>query len=207
MREDRRKGNTVHDDFGRGVILDDPAFIHPTARLYGKVRIGRGASLWPNVVMRAEFHDIEVGEYTNIQDFVMIHVGYNTPTRIGTHCSITHHCTLHGCTIGDNCLIGINATVMDGCVIGDNCTIGGSAFLKEGTVIPDNSVVMGIPAKVSRTDNGYVRNRFNAFLYHRNARAYAEGRHREWDSAKFKEAAKVEMNRLAAEFAAMQRDD
>jgi carbonic anhydrase/acetyltransferase-like protein (isoleucine patch superfamily) len=187
---------------GPDVSLQDPAFIHPSALIYGKVKIGRGVSVWPQVVMRAEFYDIEIGEYTNIQDFVMIHVGSATPTRIGAYCSITHHCIIHGCTIGDNCLIGINATIMDGCVIGDNCTIAGGSFLKEGTVIPDNSIVMGTPGKVTRSDNGYIKNRFNAFLYHRNALAYADGRHREWDSPAFQQSAKEEMERLVAEFSA-----
>ena len=78
----------------------------------------------------------------------MIHVGSSTGTVIGAHCTITHHCTIHGCTIGDNCLIGINATIMDGAVIGENCIVAGGSFIKERTVIPDNSIVMGIPGKV-----------------------------------------------------------
>ncbi len=112
----------------------------------------------------------------------MLHIGDNTGTYIGSHCSITHHCTIHGCTIGDNCLIGINSTIMDGCVIGNNCIIAGHTFLKEGTVIPDNSIVMGTPGKVIRTQNNYTRCRMNAFMYYRNALAYAKEEHREWAS-------------------------
>ncbi|MCB2100807.1 MAG: gamma carbonic anhydrase family protein [Rhodobacterales bacterium] len=160
--------------------LNNPAFIHPSALMYGRVTVDEGASLWPNVVVRAEMHEVRIGRFTNIQDFVMIHVGWHTPTLVGDYCSITHHCTLHGCTIGDNCLIGIGATVMDGCVIGDNCIVAGHAFLKEGTVIPPNSIVMGAPAKVVRARDSFVANRINALMYHHNALAYARGDHRAW---------------------------
>ena len=95
---------------GEHVTLDDPAYVHESAWLYGKVYVGPGASIWPNVVTRAETFEISIGARTNIQDFVMIHVGAMTPTIVGEDCSITHHATLHGCTIGDRCLIGINAT-------------------------------------------------------------------------------------------------
>ena len=168
--------------FGPGVILNDPAYIDASAQVYGKVTIENGSSLWPNVVIRSEMHDVQIGKFTNIQDFVMIHIGYATPTRIGDYCSITHHCTIHGCTIGDNCLIGINATIMDNCVIGDNCVIAGHTYLKDNTIIPDNSIVMGLPGKVVRTQNSFVENRQNAMLYHRNALAYAKGDHRTWEA-------------------------
>ncbi|HEX7649436.1 MAG TPA: gamma carbonic anhydrase family protein, partial [Noviherbaspirillum sp.] len=141
------------------VVLRNPAFIHESAYLYGKVIVEEGASIWVNAVARAEHKEIVIGAHTNIQDFAMLHIGDATPTIIGSHCSITHHCTIHGCTIGDNCLIGINATIMDGCVIGENSIIGGHTFLKEGTVVPPNSIVMGVPGKVVRTQNNFVRNR------------------------------------------------
>ena len=96
------------------------AYIDPTARLYGSVEIGEHASLWPYAVVRAESRFVRVGAFTNLQDHVMVHVGYHAPTIIGAYCSITHRVVLHGCTIGDNCLIGIGATVMEGAVIGEN---------------------------------------------------------------------------------------
>ena len=133
---------------GPDVILCNPAYVHESAYLYGKISVAEDASIWVNVVARAEMKEIVIGRCTNIQDFTMLHIGASTGTYIGSHCSITHHCTLHGCTIGDNCLIGINSTIMDGCVIGDNCIIGGHTFLKEGTVIPSNSIVVGAPGKV-----------------------------------------------------------
>jgi len=194
-------GECTVPDFGPEVVLDDPAFIHPTALVYGKATIGKQSSLWPHAVLRAESDEIVIGAYTNIQDFVMIHVGYETGTYIGDYCSITHHCTIHGPRIGDNCLVGINATIMEGCVIGDNCTIGGGAYLREGTEVPDNSIVFGVPAKVVRRKNNWVFNRFNAALYHRNALAYRDGRHRSWTGPDFAAFKRDEMARLEAEFA------
>ena len=105
---------------GKDVTLHSPELVHDTALLYGKITADEGVSLYPYMVMRAEIHEIRIGEYTNIQDHVMIHVGEQTPTIVGKNCSITHHMTLHGCEIGDNTLIGINATVMDGAKIGAN---------------------------------------------------------------------------------------
>ena len=180
------------------VTLDDSAFVHPTAHLYGKIAIGANASLWINVAMRAEMHEIVIGEYSNVQDFAMVHVGEATPTIVGTHCSITHHVTLHGCTVGDNCLIGINATLMDGVVVGENSIVAGHTILTEGTVVPPNSVVAGVPGKVIRSRNNFARTRLNAFIYHRNAQAYREGHYRGWSSPGFAEDVAREMRRLEA---------
>lgn len=193
--------------FGPDVKIDEQAYIHPTSLIYGKVSIGQGASLWPYSVIRSEVSEVVIGDYTNIQDFTMIHIGDNTGTYIGSHCSITHHCTIHGCTIGDNCLIGINTTIMDGCVIGDNCIIAGHSFLKEGTVIPDNSIVMGTPGKVVRTQNNYLRCRMNAFMYYRNSLAYAKDEHREWANDECLAAASAEVNRLNAELKELEAKD
>ncbi|WP_334129547.1 gamma carbonic anhydrase family protein [Sneathiella sp.] len=194
-------------EFGPDVLINDAAFIHPSAQIYGKVRIEKGASLWPYTVIRSESSEVVIGEYTNIQDFAMIHIGSNSPTIIGAHCSITHHCTIHGCTIGDNCLIGINTTIMDDCVIGNNCIIAGHSFLKEGTVIPDNSIVMGTPGKVVRTQNNYTRCRMNAFLYYRNALAYARGEHREWASDECMKQVQIELEKLQAEQDRLEKKD
>ncbi|MEX1036075.1 MAG: gamma carbonic anhydrase family protein [Sneathiella sp.] len=191
-------------DFGPDVTINNAAYLHPTALIYGKVHIEKGASLWPYTVIRAESEEVVIGEYTNIQDFAMIHVGSSTGTFIGSHCSITHHCTMHGCAIGDNCLIGINTTIMDGCVIGNNCIVAGHSFLKEGTVIPDNSIVMGTPGKVVRTQNNYTRCRLNAFMYYRNALAFAKGEHREWASEECLKEVQAEINKLQKEQATLE---
>lgn len=163
---------------GPDVVLDDPAWIHDSALLFGKISISPEASVWPNVVMRAEMQEIIIGRRTNIQDFVMIHVGLSTPTIIGDNCSITHHCTIHGAEIGDNCLIGINATIMDGVKIGKNCIVAGHTFIKANEVIPDNSIVMGSPGKVARTMDNGAANKGNADFYYKNALNYAEGIYR-----------------------------
>jgi carbonic anhydrase/acetyltransferase-like protein (isoleucine patch superfamily) len=184
--------------FGSDVVVDAQAFIHPTAQIYGKVSVAEGASIWPNVVVRAESQEVVIGRRTNIQDFVMVHVGNGTGTIIGEDCSITHHVTLHGCLIGDRVLVGIGATIMDGCVVGENSIIAGQAFLKEGTVIPPNSIVMGAPGKVVKERNSAAANAFNAWMYRENAAAYVRGEHRLWSKASFAEDARLERGRLAA---------
>ena len=157
------------------VTLDEPAFIHESAWLYGKVYVGPGASIWPNVVTRAEFHEIRIGARSNIQDFVMIHVGAMTPTIVGEDCSITHHATLHGCDIGDRCLIGINATIMDGAKIGAGSIVAGNTIVTENSVFPENSVIAGVPGKrVAERDNSRA-NKNNAAMYELLAARYAEG--------------------------------
>ncbi|MCC6920895.1 MAG: gamma carbonic anhydrase family protein [Alphaproteobacteria bacterium] len=183
---------------GPDVKLLSSAFVHPSACLYGDITIGEGASVWPNVVMRAEVLKIVIGPNSNIQDFTMIHIGDRSDTVVGANCSITHHVTLHGCTIGDNCLIGIGATIMDGCIIGENSIVAGGTFLKERTVIPPNSIVMGMPGKVTRTRNNALANAFNAFMYRKNAEGFARGDYRVWASDSFRAEADAERTRLAA---------
>lgn len=183
--------------FGPDILIEDPAFIHPSACLYGRIRIARGVGIWPNAVCRAESGEIVIGEMTNLQDMCMLHGG---GIRVGAYCSITHHAVLHACTVGDNCLVGINATIMDGAVIGDNSIVAGGTFVTEGTTIPPNSVVMGAPGKVSRQTNNYVANRMNAILYHRNALAYARGEYREWSKTEHREYMAIARARLEREF-------
>lgn len=161
---------------GPDVVLDRPAFIHPTALIHGRTSIGPGVSIWPYAVIRAEVHEVRIGARTNVQDFAMIHIGFHTPTIIGEDCSITHHATLHGCEIGDRVLIGINATVMDGAKIGNNSVVAGHAIVREGSMFPDNAVIAGVPAKqISSVDNS-AANLMNARFYGKIARNYAQGR-------------------------------
>jgi carbonic anhydrase/acetyltransferase-like protein (isoleucine patch superfamily) len=172
-------------EFDLKARFPDAAYIDPTARIHGDVKLGADSSLWPYAVIRAEGFDVRIGRCTNLQDHVMVHVGYRTPTVVGDYCSITHRVVLHGCTIGDNCLIGIGATVMEGAVIGENSIVAGHSYVADNTVIPPNSIVMGTPAKVVRTRNAFVANRVNAMLYLRNAAAYARGDHRAWDGPEY----------------------
>jgi carbonic anhydrase/acetyltransferase-like protein (isoleucine patch superfamily) len=187
---------TASDRFSRA------AYIDPTARIFGNVEIGEAASLWPYAVVRAESHIVRIGRFTNLQDHVIVHVGFHAGTIVGDYCSITHRAVLHGCTIGDNCLIGIGATIMEGAVIGENSIVAGHSFVADNTIVPPNSVVIGTPAKVVRTANNFVANRVNAMLYHRNAVAYARGDHRAWDGPEY-EAERRRWNEEAEhEFAA-----
>jgi carbonic anhydrase/acetyltransferase-like protein (isoleucine patch superfamily) len=172
------------------------SFVHPSVLLYGAVTAGKGVSFWPYAVARAEMWSIEIGDYTNIQDHVMLHVGYDTPLKIGAYCSITHRAVLHGCIIGDNCLIGIGATVMDGAVIGENSIVGEHALVRPGFVAPPNSIMAGVPARIIRSQDNRRANRMNAIVYHENALGYARGDHRVWAAADF--ASRVQA-RLGAE--------
>lgn len=167
--------------------IDPSVFVHPSAQLYGKIAIGAGSSVWPNVVMRAENDHIQIGSHSNIQDFCMLHIGFEDPIIVGDFCSITHRVTLHGCTIGDNCLIGIGATIMDGAVIGEGSIVAGGAFVPEGKEFPPNSIIMGAPGKVVAERDNTAANRMNAWAYHQNAKGYLAGEHRTWDRAEFKE--------------------
>lgn len=160
---------------GPSVSLDAPAFIHDSAHLYGKTHVGLGASVWINAVIRAEMHEVRIGARTNIQDFVMIHVGTRTGTIVGEDCSITHHATLHGCTIGDRCLIGINATVMDGAKIGANSIVAGHSIVSEGKTFPENSVIAGVPAKLVASRDNSAANLANARFYEMIARQHTSG--------------------------------
>jgi carbonic anhydrase/acetyltransferase-like protein (isoleucine patch superfamily) len=171
------------------VAIDDDAFVHPTAQIYGRVSLAAGASVWPNAVIRAEMYEVIIGPRSNVQDFAMIHIGNGTGVTVGADCSITHRVTLHGCTLGDNVLVGIGATIMDGCVIGENSIIAGGSFLKENTIVPPNSIVAGVPAVVKATRDSGDANRFNAWIYTQNAAAYARGEHRSWDELDLKAAA------------------
>jgi carbonic anhydrase/acetyltransferase-like protein (isoleucine patch superfamily) len=169
------KDSTTMGHIGKFVQLDSTVFIHPTAWLYGKIMIGVDASVWPYAVMRAEVHHIKIGARSNIQDFVMVHVGNITPTIVGDDCSIAHHATLHGCTIGDRCMIGVNATLMDGVQVGSNSVVAGHAILTEGSQFPDNSVIGGVPARLLGSRDNSASNLFNSKLYTMNAANYAIG--------------------------------
>ena len=160
------------------IEIDKTAWVHETALLFGHISLGPESSVWPHAVMRSEMYHIEIGARTNIQDFVMVHVGGMTPTIVGDDCSITHHATLHGCTIGNKCLIGINATIMDGAKIGNNCIVAGHCIVTEGSEFPDNSIIAGSPAKLVKERDSGAANALNAAFYIQNAKNYAQGIHR-----------------------------
>ncbi len=165
--------------------IDESVWIAPGVQLYGRLTISAGASLWPNAVIRAEAQEVRIGRYSNIQDFVMIHVGYEDPAEIGDFCSIAHHATVHGCQVGDCCLVGVGAVIMDRAVIGAGSIVAGGAVVGEGRVFEPGSVIAGVPAKRIKQRDATRINRLNAWLYHRNAQAYARGDHRAWHGPDF----------------------
>lgn len=129
---------------------DPTARAHSTAVIIGDVTLGRGVSIWPQAVLRGDYSSITVGAGTNIQDGVVVHNDHGQPAVIGADCVIGHRAVVHGCSIGNRCLIGIGAIVLNGAVVGDECVIGAGALVGEGKVIPPRSLVLGIPGKVVR---------------------------------------------------------
>ncbi|MFK7744932.1 MAG: gamma carbonic anhydrase family protein [Roseobacter sp.] len=125
-------------------------WIAPDANLIGQVVLEAGASVWFGATIRADHEEIRIGRGSNVQENCVFHIDDGYPLAIGVDCTIGHKVMLHGCTIGDNSLIGMGATVLNGAKIGKNCLIGAGALITENKVIPDGSLVMGVPGKVVR---------------------------------------------------------
>ena len=132
------------------VKMGKDVFIAQDAQVFGQVELGDNASVWFGAILRGDSDLISIGERTNIQDGCIVHVDPGVPVKIGKECVLGHAAIAHGCTIGDNTLIGMRATVMNRAVIGKHCIIGAHALVTEGKEIPDYSMVMGAPAKVVR---------------------------------------------------------
>ena len=125
-------------------------WIAPTASVIGKVSLGKDVGIWFGAVLRGDNEPIAIGAATNIQEIVMMHTDPGFPLTVGPGCTIGHRAILHGCTIGDNVLVGMGAIVLNGARIGDNCLIGAGALVPEGREIPPGSLVLGMPGKVVR---------------------------------------------------------
>ena len=167
--------------------IHETVWIAPGVQIYGRVTIGAHASLWPNAVIRAEAQEVRIGRMTNVQDFAMLHVGYDAPTAIGEFCSITHRATIHGATIGDHCLIGIGATIMDGAVIGKGSIVGGGALVPEGKEFPPGSILVGIPAKVIADPRLLAREPPERLAVpSATPSTTARGEHRAWDGPEYR---------------------
>lgn len=126
-------------------------WIAPNATLVGKVVLKKDASVWFGCVLRGDNEALTIGERSNIQEGTTLHTDMGYPLDIGEDCTIGHNAILHGCTIGDNSLVGMGAVILNGAKIGKNCIVGAKALIPEGKVIPDNSLVVGMPGKVIRT--------------------------------------------------------
>lgn len=140
----------ILDFGGRSPAIDQSAWVAPNATLIGGVTLGRNASVFYGSVLRADADDITIGDESNIQDNVSVHCDSGVPTTVGKRVSVGHSAVLHGCTVEDNCLIGMGATVLNGAVIGAGSLVAAGAVVLEGTVVPPGSLVAGVPAKVRR---------------------------------------------------------
>jgi carbonic anhydrase/acetyltransferase-like protein (isoleucine patch superfamily) len=152
-------------------------WIAPNASLIGRVALEEDASVWFGCVLRGDNEWVTVGARTNIQDNSILHTDMGFPLDIGADCTIGHNVILHGCTIGDNSLIGMGATILNGAKIGKNCLVGANALVTENKVFPDNSLIVGTPAKLLRElgPDAAERNLESAKHYVENARRYAAG--------------------------------
>lgn len=128
-------------------VIAEHVFVAPGAALIGSVTLSEDVSIWFNAVLRADNESIVVGKGSNVQECAVLHVDPGYPITIGKRVTVGHKAMLHGCSIGDGSLIGMNAVVLNGAVIGKNCLIGANALVTEGMEIPDGSLVLGSPAK------------------------------------------------------------
>ena len=157
-------------------VIDPSAYIADNATVLGYITIGADSSVLFGAVLRAEHMPMIIGQRTNIQDNCILHVEEGLPVVIGDDVTVGHGAILHGCTIGNNTLIGMGAIVLNGAKIGDNCIVGAGALVTGGTVIPDGSLVVGSPAKVKRpiTDAEIESNRASAAGYRTEGAEYKE---------------------------------
>jgi carbonic anhydrase/acetyltransferase-like protein (isoleucine patch superfamily) len=140
----------IYDIDGVRPVIEGEGWIADNAVVMGRVTLKRNASVWYGATVRGDNDPIVIGENSNIQDGSVLHTDIGQPLTIGRDCTIGHLVMLHGCTIGDNSLIGIGSIILNGARIGRNCLIGAKCLITEGKEIPDNSLVMGAPGKVVR---------------------------------------------------------
>lgn len=155
----------------------DSNWVAPDATLIGNISVGRNAGFWFGVVIRGDNEPIVIGADTNVQEHTIMHTDPGFPLTIGEGCTIGHRALLHGCTIGDNSLIGMGAIVLNGARIGRNSLVGAGALVTEGKEFPDNSLIVGSPAKVIRTldDAAVARLRASAAHYVANGKRFKAG--------------------------------
>lgn len=126
------------------------AFVSAEATVIGKVRLGERASVWPGAAIRGDNEPITIGDGSNVQEGAVLHTDPGFPLQVGANVTIGHQAMLHGCTIGEGSLVGIQALVMNGATIGRNCLVGAGAIVTERKTFPDRSLILGVPAKVVR---------------------------------------------------------
>jgi len=153
------------------------AYIAPQAMVIGRVTLGEHVSVWPGAVVRADDDTIRIGDNTNVQDGAVLHVDPERPMTIGANVTIGHQAMLHGCTIGDGSLIGIQAIVLNNATIGRDCLVAAGALVLEGKAFADRSLIVGAPARVARplTEADLVSLRRAADVYIERAKAFKAG--------------------------------
>jgi carbonic anhydrase/acetyltransferase-like protein (isoleucine patch superfamily) len=147
--------------------IPESAYVTNEATVIGTVTLGERTSVWPGATIRGDNEPIRIGSDVNIQDGAVLHVDPGCPLTLGDFVSIGHQAMLHGCTVGDNTLIGIQAVVMNKAVIGKDCLVGAGSIVTEGKVFPDRTLILGAPAKVMRelSDKDVAFLRANAGFY------------------------------------------
>lgn len=160
-------------------MIHPSAFIAATAAVMGDVTLGQDASVWYNAVLRGDMAPIVIGAQSNIQDGTIIHVDEGVPCTVGRRVGVGHRVILHGCTVEDECLIGMGSILLNGVRIGTGSVIAAGAVIPEGTQIPPKSLVMGVPGRIVRpVDQGLAdRVGFTWRHYVEQARAHREGRY------------------------------
>jgi len=168
---------TIYALDGRAPEIADDTWVAPDANLIGQVRLETGASVWFGATLRGDNEPLLVGAGSNIQENAVLHTDMGFPLSIGAGCTIGHKAMLHGCTLGDNVLIGMGATVLNGARIGANCLIGANALITEGKEIPEGALVMGAPGRVIRQlDEEAIEGlRRSARGYQANMRRFRDG--------------------------------
>lgn len=147
--------------------MHEDTWVAPDANLVGQVVLEEAASVWFGCTIRADHEEIRIGAGSNVQENVVMHIDAGFPLTIGQNCTVGHKAMLHGCTIGDNVLIGMGATILNGARIGNNCLIGACALITEGKEIPDGSLVMGAPGRVVRQlDEAAIQGLENSALHY-----------------------------------------
>ena len=167
----------IYELDGKAPELGAGTWVADSAQVIGAVALGENASVWFGAVIRGDTETIRIGRNSNVQDLSVLHADIGMPLTIGDNVTVGHQVMLHGCTIGDGSLIGIQAVVLNGAKIGRNCIVGAGSVVTEGKEFPDNSLIIGSPAKVARTldDAAVERIRKSAEHYVQNGRRHAQG--------------------------------
>ena len=162
---------------GKAPQVDSTAWIADSAEVMGNVTLGPDASVWFGCVLRGDTESMSIGEGSNIQDLSVLHADIGKPLTVGRHVTVGHKVMLHGCTIGDESLIGIGAVVLNGARIGRNCLVGAGSLVTEGKEFPDGSMILGSPARVVRqlSPEQIEGLRTSARHYMENARRFKAG--------------------------------